>query len=87
MTTHEKGLIVLAVVAGIPWFCCLVHLWIRRGASLRRRLIWSVILSLPILGPLLYGSLFVPLDPHSPGTRPVRGQGGISYPSHPGSGS
>lgn len=43
---------------------CMVSLWRRRDARLRSRVLWSVVLFVPLLGPLLYGSLFRPLPAH-----------------------
>ncbi len=46
--------IALAEVASVA---CLVPLW-RASASVGRKLLWSVIVLVPVLGPLFYGGLF-----------------------------
>ena len=79
MTVDEKKLLLVAVISGVPWVACLVHLWTRRGASFWARAAWSVALCMPIIGPLMYSSLFRRLAPHGPSTRPVAGQGGVPY--------
>jgi hypothetical protein len=36
---------------------CLVHLW-TRPALLRRKVLWSLIVPIPVAGPLAYGAFF-----------------------------
>jgi hypothetical protein len=50
---------------------CIIHLW-RRPAPLWKRLFWSPVLLLPLIGPLLYGALFEP-----PGPQDVRASNSI----------
>ena len=39
-------------------FLCLIHLWRRKDAKVRQKVLWSFIMVIPILGPLFYGSSF-----------------------------
>jgi hypothetical protein len=79
MTVDEQKQVLVAVIGGVPSIACLVHLWTRRNASFWKRAAWSVALCVPIIGPLMYGSLFGRLARHGPSTRPVAGQGGVPY--------
>jgi hypothetical protein len=49
--------LVLIASSGLASLACLIHLWRRRGA-LRKRAVWTVVLLIPLFGPLLYGSLY-----------------------------
>ena len=49
---------------------CLAHLWRRRDARLGQKLGWSIVMLVPLVGPLFYGSVFRPLGPTAyPSTR------------------
>jgi hypothetical protein len=37
---------------------CLVHLWMRADAPTWKKLVWTLPVLLPVLGPLLYGGMF-----------------------------
>ena len=55
----------LAVVEAVGVFLVL-RLWLKKAkASLARRIFWSALLLIPLLGPLLYG--WVSLDPSAHG--------------------
>jgi bacteriorhodopsin len=46
---------------GVVSFVCLLHLWFgRRRDGVLRRLVWSVLVMIPLVGPLLYGALYEP---------------------------
>jgi hypothetical protein len=59
------------VVLGILELLSLVaigHLWTRRGKDpVGRRILWSLIILVPGLGPLLYGGMYQPPSVQSPG--------------------
>jgi len=47
---------------GLVSFGCLLHLWSARPSDrLWRRLVWSVLVMIPLVGPLLYGSVYSPV--------------------------
>jgi len=50
----------LWVIAGLEVLsvACLLHLWWRGRGSLVRRLSWSPLTLVPLVGPLLYGALY-----------------------------
>ena len=43
---------------------CIVHLWLRPGVGVGKRLRWTAVLFIPLLGPLSYAGVFTPLPPH-----------------------
>lgn len=49
-------LMVLQVIS----VACVTHLWARGRGSLVRKALWSPLVLLPVLGPLLYGSVYEP---------------------------
>lgn len=49
---------------------CLIHLWIRRDATLPRKLLWTVPVLLPMFGPMLYGAAFQPLPQFTKSSAP-----------------
>jgi hypothetical protein len=55
---------VLVIVAvELVGVACLVHLWRRPATrSMVRRLGWSLMLLVPLIGPLLYGAAYEPLE-------------------------
>lgn len=67
----DTGYLTVYVVVGASWLvglCCLVHLWLR-PCTVVRRLLWSPVLFVPLLGPALYGALFVPPKPNEEGEK------------------
>ena len=49
-------LVVLQVISA----ACAAHLWARGRGSIVRKALWSPLVLLPVLGPLLYGSVYEP---------------------------
>ena len=49
--------LVLLVVSAVVGALCTAHLW-RRQAPVWKRLLWTVVVFIPAIGPLLYGGLF-----------------------------
>ncbi len=60
-------------VVGAIHLACLLHLWIRRPCGIASKILWTVALAVPGLGPLLYGSA-----DHSDAVRAATGLGGGS---------
>ncbi len=84
-----EELVLLWTVAIISWVIsifCFYNLWRRRGPLLKK-LFWSMILILPILGPLSYGALYIPpseltADLKAPEYDPTRHGLGDNYDHH-----
>jgi hypothetical protein len=63
-----KVWLVLGAIALFLSLYCLVRIHTRhRGVSLAYRLLWSCVVLLPLLGPLLYGALFSRIAPETLG--------------------
>ena len=58
----------LAAASGLASAACLVHLW-RRRDGVGKKTVWTVVLVLPLFGPLLYGSLYRGLTAQPEGER------------------
>jgi hypothetical protein len=80
VTSTDQRLLLLAVICGVPTMLSAIHLWVRGDASLRKRIAWTPVLLLPLVGPLLHGALFYRLSPHDSLHRPQAGQGGMTAP-------
>jgi hypothetical protein len=52
-----SGLIIITAVSTLIALGCAVHLW-RRRASVLRKLFWTLVLLVPIVGPVFYGGMF-----------------------------
>lgn len=50
-------LIVIAAVSELIGVWCVVGLW-RSRVSVVRKLVWTVVLLVPVLGPVFYGGMF-----------------------------
>jgi hypothetical protein len=50
-------LIVIAAVSELIAVCCAVGLW-RSRASLAKKFFWSLVLVVPVFGPVFYGGMF-----------------------------
>jgi hypothetical protein len=37
---------------------CVFHLWTQSGGSVMKKLVWSVVMMFPIMGPLFYGAIY-----------------------------
>lgn len=75
--------LVFLVGLSVPSLACLGHMWWRRNARFWQRALWSFVVIVPFIGPLLYASLFSGLSRHAPGMEPKAGQGGLNYPLEP----
>jgi hypothetical protein len=53
-------------VTGVLSLIAAIHLWARRG-TIVRRLVWTPIVAVPAIGPLLYLGMYEPLRPLRPG--------------------
>lgn len=42
---------------------CAIHLW-RSGAGVLKKVVWTLFLFFPVLGPIAYGGFFTPPEPH-----------------------
>jgi hypothetical protein len=62
---HDGAVIAVPELLGIA---CMVHLW-RTRAPRWKRLLWTPVLFLPLLGPILYGALFRPPSVQAGGLR------------------
>jgi ABC-type uncharacterized transport system permease subunit len=60
----------LTVLLIVPAIAALIHVWMRPKVALGRRIKWTLVLMIPVLGPLFYGALFHPLRPHTSSTEP-----------------
>jgi hypothetical protein len=64
---------VFLVLGGLSLWLSLVlvlKLWVNHPeAILRRKIFWTVVLLMPLIGPMVYGALFNPLPPHNIGGR------------------
>lgn len=56
-------LVVLQVIS----VACAVHLWVRGRGSRLRKALWSPVVLVPLLGPLVYGSVYEVPSPQPPG--------------------
>jgi hypothetical protein len=65
----EDEMPILLVVELLGGACC-VHLW-RTAAPLWKKLLWTPVILLPVLGPLLYGSVFRAPKPHEEDATPT----------------
>jgi len=80
----------LWIVASISWIIslyCLYRIW-RGKSTFLKKLLWTVILLCPVLGPLAYGGLFVPptelpADLRAPEYDQTRHGLGDNYDFHP----
>jgi hypothetical protein len=75
---EAKGYFALAL-AYVVSAACTGHLWARvpakgllAGDELGKKLTWSVLLTLPLIGPLFYGALYEPLPPNDLPNRSLR---------------
>ena len=67
----QTNLIVTAPIAGSLSAGSLLHLWARSDRTLlSRRLWWSVVVLVPVAGPLFYGAMYRSLPAHN-----YRGEG------------
>ncbi|HET7392836.1 MAG TPA: PLDc N-terminal domain-containing protein [Candidatus Binatia bacterium] len=57
-------LIVLSVVSQVIALWCMMSLW-RSRVSLLQKIIWTLVLLVPVLGPIFYGGFFE-LPPANP---------------------
>ena len=48
----------LIALAELVSVACLVALWRTRASRWRRKLMWSAVVLVPVMGPLFYGGLF-----------------------------
>ena len=64
----DKGQIILIAILEAVGVILIVRLWVRRRMPVLRRIVWSVILLLPLLGPLFFG--FTQLNPSEHGDEP-----------------
>ena len=53
----DPGSLVMLIVAGTPTLVAWIHLWLRR-AQFRSKLVWTLPIAVPLLGPILYAALF-----------------------------
>jgi hypothetical protein len=66
----ERNHVVLVCLFALS-LACFVHLWVR-PAPVGRKVLWTVIIFLPLLGPLAYGAVFRGLPrPHDSYTSPA----------------
>jgi hypothetical protein len=68
--------VLILLAATIPSVTCAVNLWLfQQRSSLAKKVVWTLILAAPIIGPLLYVSSFE--------GGPPRGGGGGDYDATP----
>jgi hypothetical protein len=73
MTTGQVTLFVLLETVGV---FMVIRLWFKAAkASLVRRIAWSILLLIPLLGPIMYG--FISLDPSAHGEDVGSGSSGF----------
>ncbi len=60
----------ILIVSGVISAVAAIHLWARRPQRAWRKLAWTPVTLLPVVGPLLYLALYEPLPPHEPANRP-----------------
>jgi hypothetical protein len=57
------------VVIGVGWtvnLACMVHMWTRARGGIGKKLAFTVVHVVPILGGLVYGGLYQPPEPQEP---------------------
>ena len=65
---ETKLLIIIEAVSLWVSLCLFLRLLlIHRKAHWSKKLVWSVVVFLPVVGPLFYGAFFRPLRPHNNG--------------------
>lgn len=37
---------------------CVVHLWVRARGSVAKKLLWTPVVLVPVIGPLFYGAIY-----------------------------
>lgn len=50
--------VVALVIAASASVACACHLWLRAQGSPPRKLGWTLVVCMPVLGPLMYGCLY-----------------------------
>ena len=71
--TFEKiSLAILEIIS----LCCLVHLWVKSD-HITKNLLWSVVVLIPLIGPIIYGGLFKLPPPKGPEEDPGSGDSGV----------
>jgi len=61
LAAHSKAAIVIAAVCAFVSLCLIARLWVVHSkASTLRKLVWSVLLLVPLLGWIFYGAFFQP---------------------------
>jgi hypothetical protein len=60
--------LVLFAASVLASLACVIHLW-RRRDGLGKKTVWTIVLVLPLFGPLLYGSLYSGLTAQPEGER------------------
>jgi hypothetical protein len=64
LTSYDTTYLVIQGASWVISFFCLFYLW-RRPDAVLRKIIWSFILFIPILGPIFYGG-FYKVPPEQP---------------------
>jgi len=60
MKPHTVGILLLLELVSLG---CAIHLWRRRDARIGRKLLWTPIVFVPLVGPIFYGGMFRPPQP------------------------
>jgi hypothetical protein len=61
LAAHRNAAVVLAAACVFVSLCLVARLWVvHRKASVLRKLVWSVLLFLPLIGWIFYGAFFHP---------------------------
>gem|GEM_PF-3731747 len=61
---------VVAIGLELVSVACLVHLWRRAPGGVLHKVVWSVLVLVPVLGPLFYGGLYSVPEPHAESPSP-----------------
>jgi hypothetical protein len=65
---HKLGLVGYAIaLTEIISAICTFHVWWRADGHVGKRLLWSLAITLPVIGPMLYGAIYEELPAHSEG--------------------
>lgn len=59
----------ILAVTGLGSLLSAVHLWRRRSGGIARKLVWTGVVALPAIGPLLYFGMYRPLRQLGPAER------------------
>jgi hypothetical protein len=61
LTAHPTGSVVIGAVCLFVSLCLIARLWLRHAKdSLLRKLFWSVVLLIPLIGWIFYGGFYHP---------------------------